>query len=223
VETSRLEIFADGVFGIAATLLVIRISVDAPGRDLGRALVHAWPQYVAYGVSFLMIGIWWVNHHAFMKVIDRVDRVFLFANIGMLASIAFLPFPTNLVAEHFHDHGLRAAVILYGLTVTITACFMTSLWFYAAAGRRLIVPTTDQRIVDSISRYAFPGPLGAAGATLIALWYPYVTVALVAATALYYMFGGSPTKSAEKAMRASQEHDPTLSPSDESSPPTSDS
>jgi TMEM175 potassium channel family protein len=208
-------------FGIAATLLVVRISVDAPGRDLGRALVHAWPQYVAYGVSFLMIGIWWVNHHAFMKFIDRVDRVFLFTNIGMLASIAFIPFPTNLVAEHFHDNGLRAAVILYGLTLTLTACFMTSLWFYAAVGRRLIVPTTDQRVVDGISRYALPGPIGAGVATLIALWNPYVTLALIATTALYHVFGGSPTKSADKTMRASQNDDPTVSPSDESSSPTS--
>jgi TMEM175 potassium channel family protein len=135
VETSRLEIFADGVFGIAATLLIVRVSVDAPGGALGKALLHAWPQYVAYAVSFLMIGIWWVNHHAFMKVIERVDRTFLFANIALLACIAFIPFPTGLVAKHFHDDGLQAAVITHGLTLTATAICMSFLWFYAAIGR----------------------------------------------------------------------------------------
>ena len=108
METSRLEFFADGVFAIAATLLIIDVSVDAPGGELGAALVHSWPQYAAYAISFLVIGIWWVNHHACMAVIGRVDRTFLFANIALLACIAFLPFPTRLVAEHFRDDGVRS-------------------------------------------------------------------------------------------------------------------
>jgi uncharacterized membrane protein len=70
VTTNRLEIFADGIFGIAATLLVIRITVDARGGELGHALLQAWPQYLAYAVSFLMIGTWWVNHNAFMRAVD---------------------------------------------------------------------------------------------------------------------------------------------------------
>ena len=56
--------FSDGVFAIAATLLIIDVSVDAPGPELGQALRHSWPEYAAYAVSFLMIGTWWVNHHA---------------------------------------------------------------------------------------------------------------------------------------------------------------
>lgn len=147
METSRLETFAHGVVAIAATLLIIDVSVHAPGAELGAALVHSWPQYAAYGVSFLMIGIWWVNHHAYLAVIDRVDRTFLFATIALLACIAFLPFPTRLVAEHFRDDGVRAAAITYGLTVTAAAICVTFCWSYAASGRRLIAETvgTDAR------------------------------------------------------------------------------
>jgi uncharacterized membrane protein len=108
VETSRLEIFADGVFAIAATLLIIGVSVDAPGGELGAALKHAWPQYAAYLVSFMTIGIWWVNHHHFLAMTGHADRAFLFANIALLACSAFLPFPTKLVAEHFRDNGVHA-------------------------------------------------------------------------------------------------------------------
>ena len=207
MDTSRLEIFADGVFGIAATLLIVRVAVDAPGGALGKALLHAWPQYVAYAVSFLMIGIWWVNHHAFMKVIERVDRTFLFANIALLACIAFVPFPTGLVAKHFHDNGLQAAVIIYGLTLTSTAICMSFLWFYAAIGRRLIVGTTKQSVVNGISRYVAPGPFGTGLATLIAIWSPYTTLALIAASACFYVVGGSPTKLFAKEPRGQSRSD----------------
>ena len=91
METSRLETFADGVFAIAATLLIIDVSVNGSGAELGAELKHSWPQYAAYAVSFLIIGIWWVNHHAHMAVIDRVDRTLLFATIAMLACIAAFP------------------------------------------------------------------------------------------------------------------------------------
>ena len=59
METSRLEIYADAIFAIAATLLIIDVSVNAPGGELGAALRHSWPQYTAFAVSFLIIGIWW--------------------------------------------------------------------------------------------------------------------------------------------------------------------
>ncbi len=191
MSTSRLEFFADGVFAIAATLLIIDVSVDAPGGELGAALRHAWPQYAAYGVSFLIIGIWWVNHHAFMTVIDRADRVLLFANVAFLACIAFLPFPTTLVAKHFHDNGLRAAAILYGLTMTAAAICAAFAWFYAATGRRLIAETADQRAVDDLSRSVLPGvPINFA-ATLVAIWSPYTSLALFTGLALFYVVGSS--------------------------------
>ena len=191
METSRLETFADGVFAIAATLLIIDVSVHAPGAELGAALKHSWPQYTAYAVSFLMIGIWWVNHHAYMAVIDRVDRAFLFATIALLACIAFLPFPTRLVAEHFRDDGVRAAAITYGLTMTAAAICFAFCWFYAASGRRLIAETADQRTVSGLSRSVIPGvPINAA-ATLVALWSPYTALALFAALALFYVLGSS--------------------------------
>ena len=191
MDTSRLETFADGVFAIAATLLIIDVSVTAPGAELGAALEHSWPQYAAYAVSFLIIGIWWVNHHAHMAVIDRVDRVLLFGTIAMLACIAFLPFPTRLVAEHFRDDGVRAAAITYGLTMTASAICFAFCWFHAASGRRLIAETADQGVVSGISRSVVPGvPINAA-ATVIALWSPYTALVLFAALALFYVVGSS--------------------------------
>lgn len=191
VETSRLEIFADAIFAIAATLLILDVSVHAPAASLAADVKHAWPQYAAYGVSFLIIGIWWVNHHHCMTLIDRADRIFLFANIALLACIAFLPFPTELVAEHLRDSGVRTAAITYGLTMTAAAiCFML-VWFYAASGRRLIGENVDQNVVTSFSRSTLPGLLINAGATVVAIWSPYTALALFAGTALFFVVGSS--------------------------------
>jgi len=191
VETSRLEFFSDGVFAIAATLLIINVSVDAPGGALGAALKHSWPQYTAYAVSFLIIGIWWINHSAIMVMVERVDRTFLFANIALLACIAFLPFPTRLVADHFRDDGVRAAAITYGLTATAAAICASFVWFYAAIGRGLIAETVDQRVVSAMTRSIVPAvPINAA-ATLVTLWSPYTGLALFAALNLFYVLGSS--------------------------------
>ena len=89
---ARLETFADGVFAIAATLLILNVDARSGAGDLDR-LTHIWPSYLAYAVSFVTIGIMWVNHHTVMSQIDRTDRRFLFANIGLLLCIAFVPVP----------------------------------------------------------------------------------------------------------------------------------
>ncbi len=113
----RLETFADGVFAIAITLLVLEIPHPEVDENLGRELVAQWHAYLAYVLSFIQIGIVWVNHHALVRHFDRADRPFLFLNLFFLMSIAFLPFPTALVAE---DLGNETAMFTYGATLTVT-------------------------------------------------------------------------------------------------------
>jgi uncharacterized membrane protein len=102
VETSRLETFSDGVFAIAITLLILAIAVPPPGTALGRELLGLWPSYLAYGVSFLVIGAIWINHHALFRHIVRADGMLLLLNLLQLMAIAFLPFPTAVLAQAFH-------------------------------------------------------------------------------------------------------------------------
>ena len=71
----RLEAFSDGVFAIAITLLVLELDVPHPADGgLAHALAEQWPAYAAYVVSFLTIGIIWINHHAVMANLVAVDR-----------------------------------------------------------------------------------------------------------------------------------------------------
>ena len=185
MTTARLETFSDGVFAIAATLLILNVNVT--GAPLGRALLHGWPSYVAYAVSFLTIGIMWVNHHGVFSQIDRVDRTFLMINVIFLMLVAFVPFPTKLVAEHIHRPGLEAAALTYGFTLTLTALAYNTLWFYAARSGRLLRPDADPKTVTGISRSFLPGPWIYLTATLFAFGWPTLSIVLFAVIALFYM------------------------------------
>ena len=185
MSSDRLETFSDGVFAIAATLLILNVRV--PGKDLGHALAHAWPSYAAYAVSFVTIGIMWVNHHGVFGQIGQVDRTFLMVNVFFLMAVAFVPFPTALVADHLHDAGLETAALAYGFTLTFTAVMYMVLWFYASAGGRLLRADFDPKVVSGITRSYLPGPWIYLTATLLALWKPTVSVVLFAAIAAFYM------------------------------------
>jgi uncharacterized membrane protein len=187
--TARLEAFSDGVFAIAATLLILDVRLSGHG-SVAHQLVHAWPSYAAYAISFATLGIVWVNHHTVFAQIDRVDRRFLFINVLFLMVIAFSPFPTRVLAEHLRE-GSKAAAFAYGLTYTLMAICYGALWFYAAIGRRLIAQNADQRTVSGISRSFRPGWAIYALATLSSLISAWLAVALYAAIALFYVLESS--------------------------------
>ena len=193
MEKSRLETFADGVFAIAATLLVLEIAVPHVTHDgsLGDALLDLWPSYLAYATSFLTIGIMWVNHHTVFRQIREADLRFLYLNLGLLLLVAFVPFPTTLLADYAWGDEGRAAALAYGITLTITAVFFNAIWRYAIWDRRLLRHDADPREVSGITRAYNPGIPLYAGATLVAFVSPRASAALYLAIALFYMISSS--------------------------------
>jgi uncharacterized membrane protein len=183
VSTNRLETFADGVFAIAATLLVLEIQL--PGEDIGQGLLELWPSYFAYALSFLSIGIMWVNHHVVLSYTREADRIFLFINLFLLMAIAFVPFPTELFAEHIGKEGAREAALAYGLTFVVIAIFFQLFWQYAY--RRLLRPDANRREVSGINRSYLPGVPMYAAATLVALVNATAAFVVFAAIALVYV------------------------------------
>src|ERR687886_2911700 len=122
MTTGRLEAFSDGVFAVAITLLVLDIQPPSDARTqsgLWRALGDLWPHYAAYAVSFLIIGIVWVNHHAVLALIARVDRGLAFLNLLLLMAVALIPFATALLAEYL-SHGAPEHVAAAAYSVLIT-------------------------------------------------------------------------------------------------------
>ena len=185
MTTSRLETFADGVFAIAATLLILDVH---PGEGpLGDGLLHAWPSYTAYAVSFLTIGIIWVNHHTVLGQLAAVDRNFLFLNVLFLMLVAFIPFPTRLAADHLRSDGVEAAALAYGITLTATAVIYNLLRLYASHRRRLLREDADPHVVSGITRSFLPGPAIYLAATLLALWSATTSLIVFATIAVFYV------------------------------------
>ena len=102
MSPSRLEAFSDGVFAIAITLLVLNIHVPPPhpGGNLADELGAQWPSYAAYVVSFLTIGIIWINHHAMFRRVREVDHGVMTFNLILLLCVGALPFTTALMAAY---------------------------------------------------------------------------------------------------------------------------
>ena len=187
-QTTRLEAFSDGVFAIAITLLIIEIHVPARehAETLGHELLRIWPSYMGYLTSFLTIGVMWINHHYVFELIARVDRTMLLLNTLLLMLIAFVPFPTAVLAQFIETDGARAAAVLYGATLTLTAMSYFTWWRYASAGRRLIGDEVPDEVVDDITRAYAPGTLLYGGAALIAFLQPWLSAAAYLAIAVFY-------------------------------------
>src|SRR5437764_813041 len=150
VSTGRLEAFSDGVFAIAITLLVLDLTV--PPRDEGRSLTHAlgseWPSYFAYLVSFAVIGIIWVNHHALCGLIKQADRLVLFANLFLLLTVSVIPFPTRLLAEYLTAAGdSHVAAAVYSASMLAMSIAFTLLFLAICRDARLLHVPLDRGTV----------------------------------------------------------------------------
>jgi uncharacterized membrane protein len=189
VRKSRLEAFSDGVFAIAATLLVLELRVPSDTTDLAAALLRLWPAYAAYLVSFLTIGIIWVNHHTLLEHCARVDRRFLYLNLLLLIAVGIVPFPTALVGQYIlSENGATAALAVYGLGAVLIAIAFTGVFLYATRDHRLVGDEATARWIRQEGRL-FPIGLGAYSLGIaLAFVAPLASLAVYGLTALFYAF-----------------------------------
>jgi len=189
-DTQRLEAFSDGVFAIAITLLIIEIGVPHvdTSKSLTHALLHLWPSYFGYVVSFLTIGVMWINHHHMFKDIIRADHTLLVLNLLLLLGIAFVPFPTAVVAEYLrHGEHRLEATLTYGTTFTVIAVFFNALWLYASLGMRHIDEHVSETRVRSRTVRYLPGPALYAITLPLALINPWISLGIYAGLALFWL------------------------------------
>ena len=187
----RLEAFSDGVFAIAITLLVLDLTVPKgqPDGGLWAALGREWPSYFAYLVSFLVIGIMWVNHHAVFEKVRTVDRAVLFANLVLLLFTSVIPFPTRLAAEYLTSGAnARVAMAVYSATMLAAGISYGTLWLVITRDAGILQAHLD-RVAEraAIRRFGLGNVVYLATVGLSFL-NPIATLAVHGAIAVYYCF-----------------------------------
>ncbi|SCE83550.1 Uncharacterized membrane protein [Micromonospora coriariae] len=182
----RLVAFSDAVFAISITLLVLEIHSPTDTRHLAQGLAALWPSYLAYALTFLLIGQVWANHHVMFDHLRAVDRVVLLLNTLLLMTIAFLPFAASVLAAAFRDgHGQRAAVVFYGIALGVAASLFNGIWAYARRDRRLL-GTVDPAGARAISRRFRIAPFWIAAGVVLGALVPVLGVAVITALIPFY-------------------------------------
>ena len=193
MSTGRAEAFSDGVFAIAITLLVLGLVLSGHG-PLTSQLLAAWPRYFAYVVSFLTIGIMWMNHHTILAHVARVDRPLLVINLLLLMGIVAIPFPTALVANNLTGPGGSTAAVTYGLVMIAISLAFSGLWIYVVTHAAALGATLPPEAL----RQSIPGFTGGllayVAATLIAAYVNAVAAVIIfGLLAVYYLFEHLPS------------------------------
>jgi len=186
LSKTRMEAFSDGVIAIAITLLVLDLAVRPPGSPLEQ-LRQAWPSLLAYVVSFLTIGAAWIAHNALTDLVDRADVLFLRLNLVFLLFVAFLPFPTRLVADGLYEHETeaeRVAVVVYGLTLLAIRLAFFVLESYARREHLLIAGADDADLRDERKKFVYVA-IGYIITIALGILVPLAAVAIYFALAIF--------------------------------------
>ncbi|GAB3583881.1 TMEM175 family protein [Leifsonia lichenia] len=193
----RLEAFSDGVLAVAITLLVLDLHVDpGKGGSLGEQLLASWPSFAAYVVSFLVIGVIWVNHHAIFGLATTVDRVLLFWNLILLMFVTAVPFTTSTLAGALAEASAgdtRVAAVLYGGVATGFAIAFTFVYGRITLTLVRAGSMQPQRRRSALMRFG-AGTLFYPLLTVVGVLYAPAMLVGFAALSVYYLFNQTGTQ-----------------------------
>lgn len=187
----RVEAFSDGVIAVAITLLVLDLRVPRPtdGGSLAHQLGGLWPNYLAYVISFLAIGIMWLNHHAMLRRLRVVDHAVVVVNLLLLLCIVPLPFTTSLFATYLDaPAGGRLAAAVYAGSFLVTAVVFLALQCLVVLRRPALLaePLTPARQRALLLRSSVAVPVYLLAAVL-GMLSPYLTLAVCTAVGVFYL------------------------------------
>jgi uncharacterized membrane protein len=201
MDSARLEAFSDGVFAVAITLLALDLAIAGPGHGtLAHQLSNKWPSFAAYAISFLTIGIIWVNHHAVFKNLSEIDRTLLFLNLFLLFFVVSIPFATSTMASYLREGGADshlASVLYLGAFEGMSIAFTLIFW-WAIRHEHMRVPLSPADARRASIRFG----IGQVGYIVgIGVCFVSAPAALVISflVAVYYVFEQTPRRASESA------------------------
>jgi len=154
-DLSRIISLSDGVFAFALTLLALSLAVPSLGSlgglsnqevsgRLAAALQRDYTAFYGYVFAFVMIALWWVNHHRIFRFIERYDTTLIWLNLLLLLQIAVMPFVLNVYTTYGDT---QTAVGLFSFIQATCGFTLGAIWWWASRGRRLTDPKLDPRII----------------------------------------------------------------------------
>jgi TMEM175 potassium channel family protein len=136
LEYDRVLFFSDAVMAIAITLLVVDLRVPDIVRNPGGELAADGHKILSFGISFVVIGLFWLGHHHLFRYITALDRRLILLNLLFLGTIAFLPYPTALLSATEGEH--TASIAFYAACVAATGLVELVIWLYAVRADGLV-------------------------------------------------------------------------------------
>jgi uncharacterized membrane protein len=181
---NRLEAFSDGVFAIVITLLILDVRFP-PDKPLTlETLRSVAPHVLAFVLSFVIVGVYWVSHHNMLHFIRHVDRQLLWLNLVLLLIIVFIPFPAALLGQHPDS---KLAVTLYGINLMLVNAAGTAMWIYAMSQPQLAVDGTATALPRFVAKLHAAPILVYGTAIALAQWYVSLSLIVLAAVPAFFI------------------------------------
>jgi uncharacterized membrane protein len=188
-ETARIEAFSDGIFSIAATLLVLELKPPPAHMPFGQGIATLWPGYVSFVLSFFFIGIMWINHHRLFVHIERADDLLMAVNLLVLLGVVFVPYPTELMAQSITSGDpvyARDVAIFYNCGYLAISLLFNLLWFVCRRQKVLDHYLGVEHVHEATGQYAIG--LICYGACLAMTWFSVpLSLAMNAAIAIWFL------------------------------------
>lgn len=206
-ETVRVEAFSDGVFAIAITLLSLELRVPhQPGVTLARSLWTLWPDYLAFVLSFLTVGVIWLNHHRLFTFVRHVDHGLLIWNGLLLMAVCLVPFSNAVLSEYLEHPGERTAAVVYSGTFVVVGAIFSLLWRHATGERsELLGDAPSPAFVRRVAIWYAAGVLLYVVAFVVAFFSAIVSVI---ADVLFAIFFALPAFEIDRPIAQSREGEP---------------
>jgi len=186
----RIEALSDGIFAFAMTLLVLDVKIPklpeaaVQAGQLGPTLLALWPKFFSYGMSFVVLGVFWVGQHGYAHFLKRTDRWLLWINLLFLMFIVGVPFSTDLLGDYPTQ---KVAVMIYGGNIMALGLTLYLQWWYATRGHRLVGRDLEPEIVRKGTQRMLGGVVVYGCAVLLALLNPILSLILYAVIPLFYL------------------------------------
>jgi len=184
-STTRLEAFSDGVFAIAITLLILEVKIPRhedliQHGGLYSYLIQLWPSYLSYILSFIVIGIYWSNHHWLFGFIKRTDHVLNMLHIIFLMAIAFFPFASAILGDFIaSDEYRNAAVTAFCIGNFLPVPPILAVYLYAVNNHRLVDARLSSGFIRTQAYKLLMGVVFTGVSIAVSFYYPMISMGMV--------------------------------------------